>query len=93
MKFEWNRSKAISNLRNHDVSFNEAATVFADPLSELYGDPDHSRNENRMLLIGHSNRGSLLFVSFLDRGNNRIRIISARHVTRSERKQYEETER
>lgn len=92
MIFEWDSKKASSNLKKHSVSFNEAATVFADPLSEAFDDPEHSDNENRLLIIGHSNTNRLLFVSFVDKGRDTIRIISARVVTASERKQYEEIE-
>ena len=93
MRFEWDPRKAAANFRKHRVSLDEALTVFADPLSDLYDDPDHSTAERRLILMGYSNRGRLLFVSFADRGSNRIRIISARTVTKSERKQYEERER
>jgi uncharacterized protein len=61
-------------------------------LADFYNDPDHSNDETRMIVIGHSDRGSLLFVSFIDNEDNNIRIISARRVTRSERIQYEEKE-
>ena len=90
MKFEWDRTKAASNLRKHGVSFDEAATAFADPLSHVFPDPDHSDNETRFLLIGMSQTIRILVVSHTDRGEA-IRIISAREATRKERIFYEES--
>lgn len=89
MEFEWDPNKAAGNLRKHEVSFEEAATVFGDTLSIIVVDPDHSVQEDRYLVIGTSARLRLLIVSFAERGD-RIRIISARKLTRSERKAYEE---
>ena len=89
LKFEWNPSKAADNSRNHKVSFEEAATVFDDPLSAIVADPDHSAEEDRHLIIGLSNRRRLLIVSYTERGNT-IRMISARALTTKERQQYEE---
>lgn len=88
MRFEWNLKKATANLRKHDVSFEEASTVFEDDLSLTGEDPDHSVGENRLVTFGLSNKGRLLVVSHTDR-QDRIRIISARPATRSERKLYE----
>jgi uncharacterized protein len=82
-------AKAKANFRKHRVSFEEAATVFLDPLAVTYSDPDHSDEEDREITIGHSARQRLLFVSHAQRGD-RIRIISARAATRKERKQHEE---
>lgn len=90
MKFEWNRAKAAGNLRKHGVSFDEAATVFADVLSHAFHDVDHSENESRFLLIGMSQSGRVLVVSHTDRGET-VRIISAREATRKERIFYEES--
>ena len=87
MIFEWNPEKAVSNFAKHNVSFEEASTVFGDPLSETFDDPDHSFEEQRF--IGHSENGRLLFVSHTDDGKT-VRIISAREVTSAERNQYEE---
>ena len=87
--FEWDKNKARQNLAKHDVSFIEAATVFLDPLSVIIDDPDHSLGEQRNIIIGYSNRGRLLVVVHIDRGDN-IRIISARPCTRYERRIYEE---
>jgi len=89
MEFEWDADKAARNIAKHGVSFQEAATVFGDPLSMTYYDPDHSEDEDRYLTFGHSNSGQLLIVSHTDR-EDRIRIISARRMTRRERKSYEE---
>ena len=92
MDFEWDRQKAKYNLRKHGVSFEEASSVFADLLANVYEDPDHSVHEKRFLIIGTSVRGRLLNISFADR-ERRIRIISARRVTRREKKLYEEENR
>lgn len=76
MEFEWNPDKAVLNLRKHDISFQEATTVFGDSLSVTFPDPEHSVGENRYIIIGISGLGQLLVVSHTDRGN-RTRIISA----------------
>jgi hypothetical protein len=87
--YEWDPEKAKANLRKHAVSFEEAATVFLDPLAVTYPDPDHSEEERREITIGQSGRQRVVFVSHIQRGD-RIRIISARKATRGERKQHEE---
>ena len=92
MQFEWDPKKATTNLRKHGVSFDEAATVFQDDLSLTGDDPDHSISEERLVTFGISSAGRLLVISHTGRGS-RIRIISARPVTRRERKFYEEDER
>lgn len=89
MIYEWDPTKAKVNLRDHGVSFEEAATVFLDPLAVTYPDPDHSDEEDREITIGHSVKQRTLFVSHCQRGD-RIRIISSRKATRKERKQHEE---
>lgn len=89
MEFEWDTDKAARNRDKHGVSFEEAATVFGDPLAITYDDPDHSDVEDRYLTFGHSSQGILLVVSHTDR-DERTRIISARRASRKERKQYEE---
>ena len=89
MDFEWDRSKAAANLAKHDVSFEEAKTVFTDPLYVDFYDPVHSDNEERYFIVGRSNRERLLIVSYTERGNS-IRLISARVVTLSEKEAYEE---
>jgi uncharacterized protein len=87
--FDWDKNKAASNFAKHTVSFEKAATVFGDPLSDTFDDPDHSADEQRFLIIGHSEDGKLLFVSHTDDGET-IRIISARELTRGEREKYEQ---
>jgi uncharacterized DUF497 family protein len=89
MEFEWDARKAETNMQKHGVSFTEAATVFGDELAITVPDPDHSKNEDRYITIGSSNQRRLLMVSHTDRGD-RIRIISARELTKTERKAYEE---
>jgi uncharacterized DUF497 family protein len=89
MEFKWDPKKAAKNLRKHKVSFKEAATVFSDPLSATVPDPDHSEEENRYIIVGMANRFRQLIVSFAEQGDC-IRIISARELTRTERKTYEE---
>jgi uncharacterized DUF497 family protein len=87
--FEWDDKKADINLAKHGVGFDEACSVFGDPLAITIEDPLHSEVENRFITLGHSHQGRLLVVVFVERGNN-IRIISARLATRRERKNYEE---
>ena len=87
--FEWNRQKAEDNFKKHGVSFDEASTVFGDPLAMLMPDPDHSVGEKRYLLLGVSNRRRLLVVAFAERPP-RTRLISARRAERQERRKYEE---
>lgn len=89
MEFEWNPGKAKINFEKHGVSFQEASTVFNDPLSITFPDPDHSIGENRYVIIGVSRFGQLLVISHTDRGE-KVRIISARKTTRQERRFYEE---
>lgn len=85
---EWDREKAARNLRKHGISFEEAATVLADPLSVTLPDPDHSQEEQRFLLLGRSSSGRLLIVAHGEEGE-RVRIISARAMTPKERRSYE----
>jgi uncharacterized DUF497 family protein len=89
MKYEWDENKAVKNLAKHGVSFAEAKTIFDDPLYVDFYDLDHSEDEERYLIVGESNRGRLLIVSYTERRES-IRIISAREVTKSERETYEE---
>lgn len=89
LNFEWDQAKASANLRKHSVSFEEAATLFADELSLTIPDPDHSQVENRFVVLGTSYRGKMLIVVHTERGDS-IRIISARPASRRERQQYEE---
>ena len=88
IEFEWDFNKAKTNLRKHRVAFSEAATVFRDGLSITIYDPDHSDQEDRYITIGNSVAGRFLMVANSDRGD-RTRIISARELTRKERKAYE----
>ncbi|MDE0440893.1 MAG: BrnT family toxin [Gammaproteobacteria bacterium] len=88
-EFEWDANKAEGNLRKHQVTFNEASTVFADPLAMLMPDPDHSVGEERHIVLGASAAGRLLVVSHAERPP-RTRLISARPATRNERQQYEQ---
>jgi len=92
MEFEWDPNKAAENLRKHKVSFHEAATVFGDSLGTTVSDPDHSAEEHRYITIGLSSRRRVLMVSHAER-QQRIRIISARRLTRGEKRIYEETQR
>lgn len=87
--FEWDAEKARRNMYEHGVSFDEAATVFADMLSVTIVDPYHSQSELRFVDIGMSHTGRLLVVSYTER-KDQIRIISARAATRAERTAYEE---
>jgi uncharacterized DUF497 family protein len=89
MQFDWDKNKAKHNLSKHEVSFEEAKTVFDDPLYVDFYDPEHSEDEDRYLLVGQSNRGRLLIISYTER-DNLIRLISAREVTKTERETYEQ---
>lgn len=84
MEFEWDKNKAAANLSRHGVSFDEAKTVFDDPVYVDFYDPDHSYDEHRYIIIGESQRGRLLIVSYTERGDL-VRLVSAREVTRRER--------
>jgi uncharacterized protein len=86
--FQWNPDKANSNTKKHGVSFEEAVTVFGDPLAVTISDPDHSVGEFRFLTIGQSTLQRLLVVSHTER-EGQIRLISARLATRQERRNYE----
>jgi len=89
MEFEWDKEKAAANLAKHGVSFEEAKTVFDDPLYIDFYDPDHSVDEHRYIIIGESQQRRMLIVSYTER-DDIVRLISAREVTRSERETYEE---
>ena len=90
LSFEWDDQKARTNLAKHGVSFEEATTVFGDPLSLTIPDHAHSETEDRFIILGHSHRQRLLVVVHTERGDN-LRIISARPASRRERKDYEES--
>jgi len=91
VEFEWDAEKARTNFARHSVSFDEAATVFGDPLAVSIDDPDHSQDERRFLTTGMSKRQRLVIVAHADRAG-RVRIINAREVTARERSQYESGE-
>jgi uncharacterized DUF497 family protein len=88
MKFEWDKDKERRNIRKHAISFDEAVTVFYDPLSATFVDPDHSIEEVRLITVGYSSQGRLFVISHTERGDA-IQIISARPATISERKRHE----
>ncbi|WP_428309625.1 BrnT family toxin [Hydrocarboniphaga sp.] len=88
MEYDWNIAKAAKNLKKHKVSFEEAASVFGDPLAYTFPDPDHSEGEHRLLTFGLSVDQRILVVSHLEHPRG-IRIISARMATTHERKIYE----
>ena len=90
LRFSWDPRKAASNVRDHGVSFEEAVTAFGDPLSITIPDPLHSESEDRFVLVGLSAHSRLLVVVHAERGDDDIRIISARLASRRERTQYEE---
>ena len=87
-RFTWDARKAKANHAKHGVSFEEALTVFSDPLARIHDDHDHSATEHREVIVGHSGRGRLLLVSFMER-NRPVRLINARGTTRHEREDYE----
>jgi uncharacterized DUF497 family protein len=88
IEFEWDPEKAEINRRKHGVGFPEAATIFRDPLGITIFDPDHSTGEDRYITIGVSDRGRVVMVAHTDRGQI-TRVISARELTRAERREYE----
>jgi|KBSSwiStaDraftv2_1062776.scaffolds.fasta_scaffold2122569_1 uncharacterized DUF497 family protein len=89
VRFEWDEKKASRNFIKHAVSFEEAVTVFGDPLSDTFPDPDHSHDEQRFIIIGSSESGKILVVAHTD-DKAVVRIISARNATPEERTSYEE---
>ncbi len=91
MEFAWDESKARKNLAKHEVSFSEATQVFGDDFASCVPDPDHSIDEERFLLFGMSGKGRYLVISFAE-NTDLIRIISARTMTPTERKAYEQRE-
>jgi hypothetical protein len=86
--FEWDPAKADANAGKHGVTFEDASTVFGDPLALLMLDPEHSVNEQRYLLLGMSSQERLCVVAFAERPP-RTRLISARRATPQERRRYE----
>lgn len=89
MEFEWNLNKNRSNLKKHDIDFEEAKYVFDDIFAMIIDDRFHSNLEQREIIIGQSSKNNLLYVVFVERGNI-IRIIGARKLTSSERRRYEQ---
>jgi len=89
MEFEWDPQKDQENQSKHNVSFDEASTVFGDPFALTIDDPDHSFEERRFLTTGYSTRQRLIIVAHADR-DDRVRLISARDVTAAERNTYEQ---
>lgn len=87
--FEWDEVKATSNLKKHKISFEEAKTVFNDPLSITIADPHHSLDEERYIDVGVSSKGQILVVVYTERAEN-IRLISCRKATKQEQKAYEQ---
>jgi len=92
VSFEWDNDKAKANLKKHKIRFEEASTVFGDPLAKIFSDDEHSAQEHREIIVGHSILNRLLLVSFTERGPNHLRIISARVATKNERKAHEENQ-
>jgi uncharacterized protein len=88
MRFEWDREKAATNLRKHGIPFEEAISVFYDPLAATFPDPDHSIGEVRLITYGYSSQERLLVVAHTE-GDDTIRIISAREATTREKRRYE----
>jgi uncharacterized DUF497 family protein len=88
--FEWDPRKDQANLEKHGVTFSEATSVFGDPLARIFADEDHSTDEQREIIIGHSQVKRLLLVCFTEREEGWVRIITARRATRKEQHDYEE---
>lgn len=93
MRFSWDPRKADSNLRKHRIAFDEAITVFSDPLAMIFDDISHTENEHREIIIGTSVLRRIILVCFVERTEDTIRIISARRATKYEIKDYEENAR
>jgi uncharacterized DUF497 family protein len=90
MEFEWDKAKAAANLKKHRITFDEASTVFGDPLARIFDDAQHSAEEFREIIVGHSILGRLLLVCFEEQKADVVRIFSARETTGRERQDYEE---
>ena len=91
VRFEWHGPKAAANVAKHKVTFEEATTVFGDPLGRIADDPRHSQEEERFVLLGQSSRRRLIVVLFTERGEA-LHLISARKATRREQREYEEAQ-
>jgi uncharacterized DUF497 family protein len=90
LRFEWDEDKAASNVAKHGIAFDEASTVFGDPLAVIFDDEEHSRGELREIIIGDSVLDRLWLAAFTERGDEIVRIISARKATKREREDHEE---
>ncbi len=93
MKFSWDPRKADINLRKHGIAFDEAITVFNDPMALIFDDMVHSEEEHREIIIGFSTLRRLVLVCFVERMEDTIRIISARRATKVEIRDYEKNAR
>jgi uncharacterized DUF497 family protein len=91
VRFEWDARKAASNLKKYKISFDEATSVFRDPLAVIFDDEDHSADEGREIIIGHSLLNRLVLVCFTERQDGDVRIFSARKLSSKERKDYEKS--
>ncbi len=91
MRFEWNARKAKSNIKKYCVTFDEAVTVFYDPLAATFADPDHSDDEDRFITVGYSTRAQLLVICHVER-DDATRLMSARRATPKEIKRHENEE-
>ena len=91
MIYEWNPKKADENLKRHRISFDEATSVFTDPFALTFDDPEHSVDEQRYITIGTSSTQRIVFLSHADRGEDHVRIISARSATPTEAHAYQES--
>jgi uncharacterized DUF497 family protein len=89
--YEWDPKKARENLKRHAVSFDEATSVFGDPFALTFDDPEHSLDEPRYITIGTSSKQRIVFLSHADRGEDHVRIISARPATVAEAHAYQES--
>ena len=83
--FEWDPRKDSANLEKHGITFSEATAVFGDPLARIFADEDHSADEPREIIVGHSREKRLLLVCFTEREDGRVRVVSARRAARRER--------
>jgi uncharacterized DUF497 family protein len=90
MEFEWDKAKAAANFKKHKATFDEASTVFGDPLARIFDDEEHSAEERREIILGHSILDRLLLVCLVEIDENTVRIFSARQATRKEHQHHEE---
>ncbi len=90
IKFEWDTAKAVTNIKKHGVSFEEAKSVFFDDFAVQFFDQDNSDTEDRFLMLGMSNETNLLLICHCERDDgNTIRVISARKATKNESENYQ----